>query len=179
MASKRRERRDRHELGVAGFLVDYLARQGVTLTNCRNGDAAGGEPDVVCELGIEQRGIEVVDCWFSEGDAKLTWDLVADLEERGIRQTIVSTSGVDGPQDHPSGDPLIAECQRQLNDHGIRSYGIPTWLLLNASQAPLHSETEGPAIVSWLKKPAPWRYLDAYVCLAQNMTWGRHFFKVP
>ena len=148
MATRRRERRDRHELGVAEFFVEYLAAEGVTLTGCRNGNEAAGEPDVVCDLGGERRGIEIVDCWFSAGDAKLTWDLVADLEERGIRQTVVSTSGADDPSGHPSGDPLVAVCQRQLDDHGVRSYGVPTWLLLNASQAPLHSETEGPAIVS-------------------------------
>jgi len=81
--------------------------------------------------------------------------------------------------EHPSGDQLVAVCQIQLADHGVRRYGFPTWLILNASQAPLHSSSEGPFIVKWLKKPAVWWYLDAYVCLAQNMTWGRHFFRVP
>jgi hypothetical protein len=90
----------------------------------------------------------------------------------------VSSSGFDDFQRHPSGDQLVAICQRMLDDHGVRRYGMKTWLILNASQAPLHSSSEGPFIVSWLQKPATWWYEDAYVCLAQNITWGRHFFRV-
>jgi hypothetical protein len=176
---KRLDRKNRHELGVAEFFVQDLAKRAIPLTNCRKGDEAAGEPDVICDLGDELRGIEIVDCWFSTEDAKVTWQLVKDLEERGIRQTVVSSSGAPDAQGHPSGDPLIAVCQQQLDDHGVRSYGLPTWLVLNASQAPLHSDTEGPFIVGWLKKPANWHYLDAYLCLAQNMTWGRHFFRLP
>ena len=72
---------------------------------------------------------------------------------------------------HPSGDQLVAICQKELDDHGVRRYGVKSWLLLNASQAPLHSSSEGQSIVSWLKKPATWWSLDAYLCLAHNMTW--------
>jgi hypothetical protein len=39
-------------------------------TSRRKGNEAAGEPDVVCALGHESRGIEVVDCWYSEGDAE-------------------------------------------------------------------------------------------------------------
>jgi hypothetical protein len=178
LVSKRRDRRDRHEFGVADWFAQFLSEQGVSLANCRNGGEAAGEPDIVCDLGNERRGIEVVDCWYSAGDAKLVWDLVADLEERGVRRTVMNTSAPDDPQDHPSGDPLIAVCQRQLDDHGVRSYGIKTWLLLNASQAPLHTASAGPTFVRWLKKPTPWHYLDAYVCLPRDGTaWP--FFKVP
>lgn len=75
---------------------------------------------------------------------------------------------------------MVAICQQELDgDHGRRRYGFPTWLIPNGSQAPLHSSSEGPYIVGWLKKPSVWHYIAAYVCLAQNMTWGRHFFRVP
>lgn len=134
---------------------------------------------MICGLGQDRRGIEIVDCWYSRDNAKTVWGLVADLEERGIRRTVASTSDFDDFLRHPSGDQLVAICQRELDDHGVRRYGFPTWLILNASHAPLHSATEGPFIVSWLKKPASWWYLDAYVCLAQNTTWGRDFFRVP
>ena len=80
---------------------------------------------------------------------------------------------------HRSGDQLVAICQQRLNDHGVRRYGFGTWLVLNASQAPLHSSTEGPFVVGCLKRPAPWYYLDAYVCLANNWEEGRRFFRVP
>jgi len=33
----------------------------MTVTNCRKGDEAAGEPDAVCDLGGERRGIEIVD----------------------------------------------------------------------------------------------------------------------
>ena len=177
---KQLDRRRRHELAVARYFVDHLATQGVVLTECRNGNEADGEPDVVCELAGERRGIEIVDCWYSRGDARTVWGLLADLEERGIRHTVASTSSFSDFQVHPSGDQLVAVCQQELDgDHGRRRYGVPTWLILNASQAPLHSSDEGTHIVGWLRKPAVWHYIDAYVCLAQNMTWGRHFFLVP
>lgn len=174
------DRRNRHELAIAGFFCEHLAATGVALTNCRKGDEAAGEPDVVCQLGSERHGIEVVDCWYRGDDAKTVWGLVADLEERGIRRTVASTSDFDDFLRHPSGDQLVAICQRALEGpHGARRYGFPSWLILNASQAPLHSSSEGAYFVSWLKKPATWWYTDAYLCLAQTITWGRHFFRVP
>jgi hypothetical protein len=60
---KRLDRRNRHELGVADYFVQDLAKRGIVLTNCRKGDEAAGEPDVICDLGRQLRGIEVVDCW--------------------------------------------------------------------------------------------------------------------
>ena len=55
---------------------------------------------------------------------------MADLEERGIRRTVASTSDFDDFLGHPSGDQLIAICQKQLDDHGLRRYGMKTWLIL-------------------------------------------------
>ena len=80
---------------------------------------------------------------------------------------------------HPSGDQLAAIAERRMVET-MKSYGIPTWLILNASQtiAPLHDIRSGPWLVQQIRKPARYAFKDVYLCLAGS-EWGRMFFRIP
>ncbi len=173
----------RDELAIATFFAQHLAtNEGLLLEDLEHGNELSGEPDVVGWIGQIRHGVEVVGCWYSEDDAKVTTGLVRDLEQRGIRQTVWSSSGFAGEDlGHPSGDPYAAVMQRELDDHSRKQYAIPAWLILNGSQAPLHDGNDGPRLAAALVKPMTCRYRDVYICLSVSWTADRprRFFRVP
>ena len=174
-----------HELFIAEEFTAHLAREESTIaTGLRPGDQPHGEPDAVCVIDGREHGIELVDCWQSADQAKETWSLARDAQHRGIRRHMVaSSSGPGMPNElepHPSGDLLAATAELRLAQ-SIKDYGIPTWLILNASQtiAPLHHAGEGAWLVQQIRKPARCPYRDVYLCLARNWEQGRRFFRIP
>ena len=62
----------------------------------------------------------------------------------------------------------------------IKAYGLPTWLVFNASQtiARLQDVRHGPWLVQQIRKPSGCRFNDVYLCLAGGK-WGRHFLRIP
>jgi hypothetical protein len=180
-----RDDQSAHERFIAEEFVEHLAREEATLaTDLRAGDQARGEPDAVCIIDGVEHGIELVDCWQSNDQAKETWSLARDAQHRGIRRRMVASSSGPGmpheAEPHPSGDLLAATAERRLTE-SIKAYGIPTWLILNASQsiAPLHSAGEGAWLVQQIRKPSRCPYKDVYLCLARNWEQGRRFFRIP
>lgn len=161
------------------MFVAYLESIGIRLTDLRPGDQRN-EPDAVVLEGGELRGIEIVDAWYSGADAKSVYGLVRDLEQRGIRRRELGAGFERRDFDHPSGDPFVSVLQRHLNDHGLKHYAMPSWLVLNASGviAPLHTSADGPRLIQKLTKPARFGYLDAYLCLSESAD-GPRFFRVP
>lgn len=179
--SSQRARQDRLEVAIAEQLARHLATLGIVLTSLEKGDEAALEPDVRGLVGGKRHGVEVVDAWYSEADAAGAWGLVRKLEEKGERGRAAGAGFSAEDLAHSSGDPFVARLQLALTDHGVRHYGIPTWLVLNASgvRAPLHTTSAGPRLVRELVKPARFAYLDAFLCMWDGGSAPHFFFPVP
>lgn len=149
----------------------------------REGD--DDEPDMVTtNQAGDEVGIEVTAGYYGDADARQLRTVVEDLASRGKRQTVMSTSDV-GDEDLPSGvirNPdarLATNLQQAMEDHCHKRYGIPTYLVLDASWAPLTSAEDAPAMLERLTRPVNCPYIDVYLCLTENYGSGRLFFRVP
>ncbi len=172
-----------HELFIAEEFIAHLARvEGVIAEALRAGDPSEGEPDAVCLVAGKPRGIELVDCWPSGKQAELTWDAALDAFHKGLRRMVASSSDLPAAafEPHPSGDPLAATAEQRMRET-MKAYGIPTWLLLNASQtiAPLHDERDGPWLAAQVRKPPRCAFAGVYLVLARSWAEGRRFFRLP
>jgi len=173
--------KQRHEVGLVGhFFIPYLEGRGVRLRNPRPGSAANGEPDVLCDSVDRVRGVEVADGYMSRADATTIWGMVRSIErEGGIAPVVTSTSAAaPGVLSELVVNPdaaLAAALQGALNEHCLRRYAIPTFLLLNASHAPLASAEDASELLPRLRVPEH-RYEGIFVCLTRNWTKGRVFF---
>lgn len=166
-------------MAVAEAFATYFGSQGVEISELRLGDASRGEPDILGKVGGAQRGIEVIDVWYSKADAHSAMELVRKLERSSERGHAGGAGFEQAHYEHPSGDPFIGSVQATLDDHGLKQYAEPTWLLLNAAgtRAPFHDAADGPRVVAALHKPARFSYLDAFLLLSGE---GRaQFFRVP
>lgn len=172
-----------HEMNIATVFVGHLLQyEGITATDLRPGDPKIGEPDNVCTIAGREHGIELVDCWESDAQAKVTWRAAREAHHLGKRGMIASSSdlpAIEAWLTHPSGNRLVAIAERRLVE-SIKAYGIPTWLILNASQtiAPLHHYREGAWLAQQIRKPAAFRYKAAYLLMA-GPQYERRFFRVP
>ena len=185
LATKTKADQTAHELFLAQEFVDHLATvELVVAVGLRAGDAAAGEPDAVCLVEGKPHGIELVDCWRSGGEARVTWDAATDAFHKGIRGMVASSSDLPIVEQllapHPSGDELAAIAELRIQQTP-KAYGMPTWLLLNGSQtiAPLHDERDGPSLVTQIRKPPRFAFKDAYLVLARSWAQGRRFFRIP
>jgi hypothetical protein len=180
----RRDDQTAHELNIATLFLDHLARdEGLAATDLRSGNAAAGEPDNVCTVGGAERGIELVDCWLSGEVAKVVWQAAREAQHMDKRGPIESTSNVpdDTIAPHPSGNQLAAVAEQRMRETR-KAYGMPTWLILNASQtiAPLEDSRSGPWLASQIRKPPRCPFADVYLCLAPASSEDpRRFFRIP
>lgn len=182
MAPTYRDDQTKHELFIAERFLDHMRREeGVAGIDLRPGDQlALDEPDAVFTANGASYGVEIVDCWPSPEEATNVWGAARSAHHRGIRGMVASSSDMpEGLMAHPSGDAWIAAVQLQL-DRTIKFYGLPTYLILNASHviAPLHDERNGPGMVKWLVRPKS-GFIATYLCLSQTDSWDRRFFRVP
>lgn len=162
------------------FLQHLRVSDAISGTSLRPGAQAAYEPDALFDVGGKTHGIEIVDCWPSGEDAKNVWGAACAAHHRGIRGMVASTSDLPPElMSHPSGDAWVAAAQAHL-DRTIKFYGVPTYLILNASHviAPLHDERDGPGMVKWLVRPRT-GFIATYLCLSQTDSWDRRFFLVP
>lgn len=169
----------RHELAVASLFADYLRGRGVPLANLRNGDPRLGEPDVLADGPGGAHGIEIADGWMSDADARATWGLVRERADPS--RTLISSSGLEAELSPIIAGPdqqLAAGLQVVLERHCLRSYGMPTYLVLNASQAPLTSAEDAPSIISQLRVPAASRMAGVFLVLTRNFSWVRECFEL-
>ena len=167
----------RHELSIATLFAVYLQSTGVTLTDLRNGDPSLGEPDVVAATNQQTCGIEIADGWMSQGDAKAVWTVARGERSRAI----VSSSGAEialSPLIVGPDQQLGAALQVQLEAHARRDYGMPTYLVLNGSYAPLTSAEDAPTILAALHVPIDSRMTGVYLVLTRNFSYLREFFAV-
>lgn len=184
MARQSKTDQTEHELFLAReFVAHLLAFEGIMATGLRPGDPVAGEPDAMCLVGDVPHGIELVDCWRSGAEAKVTWAAARAAYHQGIRGMVASTSDlsdVERQLSHPSGDELAAIAELRLRETP-KAYGVPTWLLLNASQtiAALHDDRDGPRLLSQIRKPERFAFKDAYLVLARSWAQGRRFFRIP
>ena len=168
---------------VAKAFVDHLAALGIPTVSRRPGDP--GEPDIVC-TGVDGRefGIEITAGYHGPQDARQLRTIVADLARSGKRQTVMSTSGMEDA-DLPPGlirNPdlkLATNLQKAMESKRPKRFGIRTYLILDGSWAPITKTEDAPAILAQLKRPDPFPYVDVLLCLTQNWTGGREFFRVP
>jgi hypothetical protein len=170
---------------VTAAFVAHLASLGVTAQSRRRGDPKQNEPDFVCTDGSGNTfGIEITSGYYSHTDAAQLRRVVTDLAREGKRQTVMSTSGI-GDEDLPPGvirNPdakLAANLQIAMESHCLKHYGIPSYLVLDGSWAPLTSAEDAARVLAGLAKPATCPYLDVFLCLVRNYSSGRVFFRVP
>ncbi len=167
------------ELTVATAFADFMR---FSTKNLRPGD--DDEPDLVTtDSAGDEVGIEVTAGYYGDADARQLRAVVEDLARRGKRQTVMSTSDI-GEEDLPPGvikNPdakLAANLQRAMDDHCRKRYEVPTFLVLDASWAPITSADDAPAMLAQLSRPADCPYVDVYLCLTENYGRGRLFFQV-
>jgi len=170
----------RHELGlVERFFIPELRRRGIELRNPRSGGL--GEPDVVCDAADGTRGVEVADAYMSAADATALWGMVRTIaRDGGIAPVVTSTSDAPPGLTRMVVNPdarLAAALQAALDEHCRRRYGMPTYLLLNASHAPLTSAADATALLPQLRLPDH-GYEAVFLCLARNWSWERVFFEI-
>lgn len=155
------------ELGAATLFARFLLSEPALVeTVVSPGDPVVREPDALLHVGIE-----VTQVYYSDDDAHELADLLHDLD-RGIRRTT-------GIREVPSADLTFVERAQFLLDHkATRSYSLPTYLVLDARVAPLHSSDEGPRIAGQLHVPASAPFLAVYLLLAHNGRPGVAFFRI-
>ena len=171
------------ERTVAAGFIEFLGRERhIFVESSRAG--ATGEPDRVCTTTTGKTfGIEVASAHYSGADAAQLRHVVTDLAREGKRQTSMSTSGV-AEADLPVGvirNPdvaLVESLRRAMLDHSLRRYGIPTFLVLDGSWAPLTSADDAPSILAVLKRPQICPFEDVFLALTPNWERGRMFFKL-
>jgi hypothetical protein len=175
-----------HELNIATLFVDYVVREErIAATGLRSGNADVGEPDNVYLVGGHEHGVELVDCWRTGDDAKIVWDMGRAALHRGERTHFMASSSdppkLDELLTHPSGNVLAAIAERRMRET-VKAYGIPTSLILNASQtiAPLEDSRNGAWLVAQIRKPARYPFAAVYLCLAPSSRENpRRFFRLP
>lgn len=177
MSSRRKTGQRANERGIAERFVEFLQTQGIAATNLREGKDAE-EPDLLCETAKGPHGIEVVAVWQADEDARAVWAAGEAALYENVRGPIPAAGPDARLYEHPSGDILVAAVDFAMRAT-IKSYGFPTWLVLDASGVrwPLHTAHDGPRVVAQLKRPQHFRYKDVFLALSSN---GHiHFFLIP
>ena len=168
----------RHELAVAQYLIEHLRGTGRDqLSNPRN--SAPGNPDVVCDAPDGLRGIEIADGYMAGDDAEQLWTMSReDDQARAGGRFIVSSSGISPLIREPDAS-LAQSLQRTLEKHCRSRFAMRTYLVLNASHAPLASAEDAPYFLARLRMPSGCPFAAVFLCLTVNFSWRREFFEVP
>jgi hypothetical protein len=169
---------------VARPFIEHLRTLGIESRSWRRGEPTQGEPDIVC-VGTDGKpfGIEIASAFYTSDDARQLRTVVTELARTGKRQTVMSTSGI-GDEDLPPGlirNPdakFAANLQATMIAHCLKRYGMPCYLVLDGSWAPLTSAEDAPAMLASLSKPAVCPYLDVFLALIRNWSSVRAFFRV-
>lgn len=175
---------DSIKLSTEALVSDaFVVYRGFNPSSCRAGNV--GEPDRVCLAADGSLfGVELASGWYSPQDAGNLRKIVTDLARDGTRQTIMSSSGMTD-EDLPPGvirnpdEKLAVSLQAALESHCRKRYGIPTYLVLDGSWAPITTASDAPKMLAGLRLPSPCLYVGVFLCLARNYAQGRVFFEVP
>ena len=169
--------KQRHELAVAERLVVFLRRLDETVGNPRAGDIRQGEPDAVCSVPQGQVGIEVACGYYGSEDARDAWSIARGRPEGSRHLVEAGEDAREAVQQVPVlRDPdaaLATELNRILIDHCARTYGVPTYLVLDAygpSHAPLTTNRDAPSILARFTRPALCSFVRIYLCLSDSAT---------
>ncbi len=168
------------EMRVAAGFCEHLTRTGVALSNLRHNpndppDALIDCPEGVCGIehaaahynGREAANISAVlrntpaksERWLRPGE---DWRVAARRMPVLVNFT----------------DDLISNLQRTLEVHAQKQYGIPTYLVLDATMASLTVADEGPSLAAELVLPPNSTFLAVYLALTTNGTADMEFFQV-
>lgn len=172
----------RHEVNLVGqFFVPFLRREGFDdLRNPRAGSS--GDPDVLCDTPSGAVvGVEVADGYMSARDATALWSMVRRIERAGGVSPVVTSTSNSPPElsdlvVNPD-ERLVKALQRTLEEHCLRRFGVRTYLLLNASHAPLTSAEDATFVVARLRAPSH-RFDRIYLCLVRNWSSERMFYEI-
>jgi hypothetical protein len=151
----------RIEHGAATLFARFLTgRVGLPESALTPGDPAVGEPDAILRIGIE-----VTQVHYSDDDARGAFQLMRDLD-RGIRRTTEIRSV-------PSANVTFVErAQTLLDRKATRDYRTPTYLVLDARLAGVHSADEGPSLVAQLRIPSAAKFEGVFLLLNRNAAIG-------
>jgi hypothetical protein len=169
----------RHQLAAAMPFIAFLSSEGVALRDARDG--VPGEPDVVCSSDAGPCGIEIADGYTTGDDATQLWSMARDVDRAGGRRTIVSTTGLNLVISPLIAEPdarLAASLQATLERHCRSRFGMPTYLVLNASHAPLADARDAPRLTGALHIPPDCGYVAVYLCLMLPTPGEREYFQV-
>lgn len=135
--------------------------------------AAGGadkqEPDALLHVGIE-----VTSVYYGDDDARDVRELFDDLD-KGIRRR-TQIRGVP-----TANQTFVERAQILLERKATRPYGVPTYLVLDARLASVHSADDGPSLVAQLRVPATAKFEGVFLLLSRNAfngPGGVDFFEV-
>ncbi len=119
-------------------------------------------------------GIEITQVHYSNEDARAAFDLMRDVDH-GIRRTTELRSVADSDM------TFVERAQILLERKATRHYTVPTYLVLDARLAAVHSADEGPALVAQLYVPAGAKFEGVFLLLNRNAAIGPggvEFFEV-
>jgi hypothetical protein len=160
------------ERGAALLFARFLMGDvGLPETAIRPGDPTIGEPDAILATRI---GIEVTQVYYSDDDAHSAADLLRDLDG-GIRRT------TDIRRVPAANLTFVERAQILLDRKATRDYSVPTYLVLDARLAAVHSADEGPSLAAQLHVPAGARFEGVFLLLNRNAAIGAggvDFFEV-
>ena len=158
------------ERGAATLFARFLTGNWrLPETAIATGDPDKREPDALLHFGIE-----VTSVYYTDDDAREVRELFDDLD-KGIRRRTkiraVPTANLS----------FVERTQTLLDGKATRRYSVPTYLVLDARLAGVHSADEGPSLVAQLRVPAAARFEGVFLLLNRNAARGPggvEFFEV-
>ena len=161
-----------YELGVAGWLVEQLGREGQQLSEPVAGDIHLREPDAVCESPSGRVGIEVAAAYYNDEEARNVWAMARGTPERSSRYLAPGVNLRDFARRLPVlvnfTAHLVKGLRRTLDDHCRKTYCVPSHLVMDVTHAALTTTDEAPGILAELQVPVDCPFIAVYVAFSEN-----------
>jgi len=169
-----------HELAIANRFVEFLKRQlGASFAPAEASEA----PDALThDSEGNDFGIEVTCPDYSGDEARNTWTVARGKPELSERYVRPGEDIADRLRHAPVlvnfTAALIRNAQQAIDAHCLRSYGPPTYLVVDLSHAALTTAESAGRIVPNLCVPKESRFLGVYVALTPNFSSEVEFIPV-
>jgi len=169
-----------HELEIANRFIEFLSQHCGTVY----GPAEASEaPDALARDPAGNKvGVEVTCANYSDEEARNTWAIARGKPELSDRWVRPDEDIEDALRRMPMlvnfTPALIRSAQQAIDAHCLRSYGLPTYLVVDLSLPALTTAESAARIVPNLCVPKHSRFLGVYVALTPNFSSEVEFFPV-
>ena len=175
-----------HELAVAQRFVEFLRGEGYAVGEPRSGDIANREPDAVFDLDGQPTGVEVACAYYDNEEARDAWSIARGHPEQArrlqqpgedLRDTVMRSRVLKNPD-----EALGTALNRTLHVHAAKTYGLPTFLVLDGfgpQHAALTTDADAPWVLGQIVVPRGTRFLAIYVSLTSRRTNDPVFLPLP